>query len=432
MMGMGVPPMMGMGVPPLRRGRLHALRAAILALVTIITISISVLHGTRIVTLIEDHTLTEARSYADLVIAARSWNARHGGAWVEKTPTAETNPYLAEIGVQAEVTAEDGRTLTLRNPSLMTREIAEEMSRTGAPSGFKLTSLLPVNPDNAPDEWERLQLDRFGASGTDVTEAWTTDSGPTGGERFRYMRALYVDDSCLQCHAAAGYVVGDVRGALSVSLPYAETAGSLAQTRWQIWGIAAVVLLLTWTGVIIATRLQERQVMASERALATVAATDPLTGLHNRGHLFDRLRAEIERTRRARSGLGVLLADIDDFKRVNDTHGHAAGDEVLKTVATAVVNAVRTYDLVGRIGGEELLVVAPDIEPEALGELAERVRAAVENASALDASGERVTISIGTAYLSHDSDETLDALVARADEAMYRAKRAGKNRVETG
>lgn len=416
---------------PLSRGRLRVLRIAILVLFTVLTVGISVLHGTRIVALIEDRSLTEARSYADLVIAARSWNARHGGVWVEKTPSADTNPYLLGLGIQADRMVDDGTTLTLRNPSLMTREIAEEMGRTGAPSAFKLTSLLPVNPANAPDMWERDQLERFEARGSDVTEAWSTDSAAGDGERFRYMRVLFVDASCLQCHAGAGYEVGDVRGALSVSLPYAETAASLARTRDQVFGIAAVVLLLTWTGVIVATRLQERQVAASEHALATAAATDPLTRLSNRGHTFERLRTEIGRTRRTRTGLGVMLADIDDFKRINDTYGHAAGDDVLRTVAVTVKNAVRTYDLVGRIGGEELLVVAPDIEPEALSELAERVRAAVQGAYALDGSRERVSVSIGTAYLPHGSGESLDALVARADEAMYRAKRSGKNCVES-
>lgn len=418
---------------PLRRGRLRAMRVIILALVTVMTIGITALHGMHIIRLVEEHALTQARAYADLVISARSWNAVHGGVYVRKGPAVETNPYLAEIGIAADITLPDGSELTLRNPSLMTREIGDGMDRAGMSSGLKLTSLAPVNPDNAPDPWELENLTAFDQSPGAVTEAWTTSPEREGDPvRFRYMRALMVDESCLECHASVGYRVGDVRGALSVSLPYAETGADLASARFELVSIAVAVLLVAWVSVITITRLQERQIAATERALEAAATIDPLTKLPNRGYVFGRLMSEMTRALRDGKAVGVILADIDDFKRVNDTCGHAAGDEVLRMVAESMKRAVRSYDLVGRIGGEEFLVVAPGVDPASLGELAERVRSSVERTSATASCQGTITISAGTALTALASNETVDALVARADEAMYRAKQAGKNRVETG
>src|SRR5690606_14586042 len=124
--------------------------------------------------------------------------------------------------------------LTLRNPAAMTREIGEELNRAGTPSEFKLTSLDPVNPGNAPDAWESEQLQALDAR-TTPTEAWAVTGADAQGEQhFRYLRTLLVDGTCLECHEDDGYKVGDVRGALSVSLPYTETADALGMTEIQL------------------------------------------------------------------------------------------------------------------------------------------------------------------------------------------------------
>ena len=156
------------------------------------------------------------------------------------------------------------------------------------------------------------------------------------------------------------------------------------------------------------------------------AREDALTGLGNRRH-FDRVIGDtFPRQRRQRSPVSIALCDIDDFKRVNDTHGHAVGDEVLKVVAGVLRSSTRDGDLVARYGGEEFIVMLPDTTPEEAVAVCERMRAAVESREwpAL-APGLRVTLSLGVA-----SDPTVthhERLISRADELLYQAKARGKN-----
>jgi diguanylate cyclase (GGDEF)-like protein len=162
------------------------------------------------------------------------------------------------------------------------------------------------------------------------------------------------------------------------------------------------------------------------------AVTDALTGLANRRHFEDRLVEEVERSRRSHEPAGLLMIDIDNFKRVNDRHGHVAGDQVLREVADVLRETAREIDLAARYGGEELALILPGASLSGAGQVAERVRAAIEAREILvDGQPEplRVTVSVGAAALGHGPEEAR-ALVAAADEALYRAKRLGKNRTE--
>ncbi len=175
--------------------------------------------------------------------------------------------------------------------------------------------------------------------------------------------------------------------------------------------------------------------------LERLATHDALTGLANRGSLEARLAEEIDRWWRYRQPLAIVMLDVDHFKRVNDTHGHAAGDAVLRGVAHAVRASVRKVDFVARYGGEELVIVAPSTDGPSALTLAERVRAAVAEA-AIEAPGAdgspvtvRVTVSLGVASTEVAPRETpagfwVSDLLSLADHAMYRAKRAGRNRIE--
>jgi diguanylate cyclase (GGDEF)-like protein len=161
------------------------------------------------------------------------------------------------------------------------------------------------------------------------------------------------------------------------------------------------------------------------------ALTDELTRLYNVRHFQDRLDGEIERSSRFGTEVGLVMVDIDDFKRVNDTHGHQQGDLVLVEVARVLRELSRDIDVPARYGGEELAIVLPQTDVTGAEQAAERMRAAVEalRVPHLDG-GEplRVTASFGVAALP-SSGTTREALVAAADAALYRAKRAGKNRV---
>jgi diguanylate cyclase (GGDEF)-like protein len=173
-----------------------------------------------------------------------------------------------------------------------------------------------------------------------------------------------------------------------------------------------------------------RALFVSQRQLSELAIRDPLTGLGNRRYFMERAEAACGLAQRHRRELCVLMLDIDHFKAVNDRHGHAAGDDVLKLVAARLALALRDADIRGRIGGEEFAVVLPEAGLAQAMQTAERLRQTVaETVVSTDHAPEplRVTVSVGVAALS--GSESLDELLARADGSLYEAKRAGRNRV---
>jgi len=161
------------------------------------------------------------------------------------------------------------------------------------------------------------------------------------------------------------------------------------------------------------------------------ALTDELTGLFNHRRFQEVMTAEVERTRRFGQELGLIMLDLDDFKRVNDTYGHLQGDFVLREVARVLRESSREIDEPARYGGEEMAVALPQTGLQGAYEFAERVRSRIEalHVPLLDGEGMlRVTASFGAASLPHSAKVDKDALVAAADAALYRAKRSGKNR----
>lgn len=159
------------------------------------------------------------------------------------------------------------------------------------------------------------------------------------------------------------------------------------------------------------------------------AITDDLTGLVNRRRFIEALDAEIERARRFGSPLTVVLADLDNFKRVNDDHGHHAGDDVLRSFAGLIRSHVRDVDVCGRIGGEEFAIVLPETDQTGAASVAERVRESLATVPVGVSKGGpvKVTSSFGVAEL--ESEQSGSDLLRMADAALYRAKESGKNRV---
>jgi diguanylate cyclase (GGDEF)-like protein len=169
---------------------------------------------------------------------------------------------------------------------------------------------------------------------------------------------------------------------------------------------------------------------ANER-LEKLALTDPLTGLPNRRYLEQALAFEVTRQKRHKRPFSLLMLDVDHFKHYNDTHGHPAGDEVLREIARIMANSLRASDVVARVGGEEFVVMLLDTELPLAASAGEKVRAAVEQHEFKHGSsqpGGRLTISAGVAsYPMHGGDG--DEVLASADRALYRSKAAGRNRV---
>jgi diguanylate cyclase (GGDEF)-like protein len=193
---------------------------------------------------------------------------------------------------------------------------------------------------------------------------------------------------------------------------------------------AVLLLLLRWQNL----RMHERQRTLEQEhrereALLERATRDALTGLWNRATILEFLTGEMEQARKNAGSLAVAVIDVDFFKRINDTFGHAGGDEVLKELARRLRATLRQRDSLGRYGGEELLVVMPGLAREDRGNLMDALRAAICATQFLVGEAElRVTVSIGVAWME-GAQEAPDELIRRADAALYEAKAAGRNRV---
>jgi diguanylate cyclase (GGDEF)-like protein len=167
----------------------------------------------------------------------------------------------------------------------------------------------------------------------------------------------------------------------------------------------------------------------ANRRLAELADVDGLTNIANRRRIEEKLRAEYERARRYRRWMALCLLDVDHFKSVNDTHGHAVGDAVLRTVAGVLASTIRQTDHVGRWGGEEFALVAPELDPSGLQVLGDRLRVRVEQATVAAVASVGATVSIGAVAWNGRGETNLEALLKHADQALYEAKAAGRNRV---
>ena len=172
--------------------------------------------------------------------------------------------------------------------------------------------------------------------------------------------------------------------------------------------------------------LRNDELGRANEAIARLARTDPLTGLANRRALGEALQREVGRARRDGRPLAAVALDLDHFKRVNDSYGHATGDRLLVAVGGALLSSVRPYDLAARTGGEELLVLLPGANLVTAAEVAERFRTRIAGL-VVDGLPETVTASAGVAVL--EGDEREEGFLARADQALYEAKRLGRNRV---
>lgn len=219
----------------------------------------------------------------------------------------------------------------------------------------------------------------------------------------------------------------------------ARDDGWHVEERWcetrdgrRFWGQILVAVLREEDGEasgfsVVLRDVNERKVTSDN--LARLLTTDHLTGAANRAHFFQMAEAELLRARRYDRPVALVMLDADHFKRVNDTAGHQAGDEVLKQIVREARHVLRGSDMVGRIGGEEFALLLPSTTPQEALDIAERLRSAVE-AVVHDIAGQtlRVTISLGIASLDATTDN-LEDLLAAADEALYAAKGAGRNRV---
>lgn len=223
----------------------------------------------------------------------------------------------------------------------------------------------------------------------------------------------------------SGFALASLLPAAAAAAPGAGVDGGVINA----WAIAAAVIAIICLVIAIAVALRFRHL---ERRMAAIALTDSLTLAPNRRAFMESALREFHRVKRGEQALGIGLLDIDRFKLVNDTWGHDAGDAVLRDVVRVLRAQLRVSDHFGRIGGEEFAFLLPGAEGPAAAAAAEKLRAAFEARVVTVGSAEiRYTASIGVTQ-AQGEDQRYEDAIKRADEAVYRAKRAGRNRVEAG
>jgi two-component system cell cycle response regulator len=281
-----------------------------------------------------------------------------------------------------------------------------------------------------PDEFRQQALVAIRGGQESQVEAEVND----GGRFVRIAAPLLAAADCGSCAetGATPYKRGDIIGIREIVIPVADGFATTVKKLLYAFGMLAVSLMV-FLGIIIPMIKRSRQEKAQFHTLAASlevqATTDPLTGLHNRRYFEQALEEYLAEFNSRKSPLGLLVFDLDHFKKVNDTHGHDAGDMVLREVALRLRAITRDNDVVARIGGEEFAVITPYATTEQLMNVAERYRTMI---SALNVQIGKVvlkpTISIGVATNSDGTDNAHDFFKA-ADRKLYQAKREGRNRV---
>ena len=176
------------------------------------------------------------------------------------------------------------------------------------------------------------------------------------------------------------------------------------------------------------TRLQ--QARADREKLERLATFDSLTGLYNRRAILGKLNELINLAIRYKEDFSLIMLDIDHFKMVNDRYGHLTGDEVLEEIAVLIRRNIRDTDIVGRYGGEEFIIILPKTNLSSAWVVAERLRNIIEKAEMKDPAGNAFTITVSQGLVGWERDEDAASLISRADEALYKAKEKGRNRVQ--
>jgi diguanylate cyclase (GGDEF)-like protein len=301
----------------------------------------------------------------------------------------------------------------------------------------------PTNPADQAQGWERELIDDYRA-GRRTGEQLSLHEA-AGGRVLSVSRPLTVSDpACLRCHSDPGrapaqmrrlfpgeggfhWRLGEIVGAQIVSVPAEiQTARAEAAFADFLRALLSVSSVLFMVLNVLLNRMVLRPLNRANDTLDQLAGTDALTGTFNRRALGRRLQADLRQARGLAHPVSAVAFDLDHFKQVNDTHGHAAGDEVLRCVSAAVRERLRQHDTLARTGGEEFLVVLPRARATSAARVAEALRQAVR--AAVPVPFGPVTASFGV--VQWDGSEDGELLLARADQALYAAKHAGRNRVE--
>ncbi len=360
----------------------------------------------------------KAEMLADHIQNLQDWIGGHGGLYIRVGGDILPNPLLESLP-ERDFTTPTGELVTLYNSSAFLRETFKEFEAKQG-TQVRLISAEPINPINLPDSWEQSGLARLDSGANQVFEMTPIDSGAD----YRLLRPMQLQPRCLKCHSYADATLGRIVGAVSVTL---DTESEVAAHNKAERVVIASHLVLWAAGIIALMSIGSWWWILLNR-LERSATRDVLTGLYNRQSLMEQFAGEVERAARYGHPLSVLMLDIDHFKCVNDDYGHQAGDAVLKGLSRTLGESVRGTDVIGRYGGEEILIVCPETDAATARELAERIRATVA-ATPIKADSQAISITVSIGVSSFEKGVDVKALVKQADVALYQAKDSGRNRV---
>lgn len=373
--------------------------------------------------------LAQARTHFNRDLAFRSWVASNGGIYVPQTKNLPPNPYLSEVP-ERDIITPSGRELTLINPDYMVREVNRAHPELhGAPT--RVSSLNPTRLSNVPDEWEQNALKAFIRGETEVAEFTEFNGKPF----LRLMRPLRTEAACRKCHKDQATELNGIQGGMQIVFPL-DSLQAITRGESITTGIGhGIIWLLGLFGIRSGYRKLQQAITIRRKAEDIIrhqAHHDILTNLPNRRLFLERLHQSLAQARRHGHLGAVLFLDLDNFKPVNDSLGHAIGDELLLEVAERLQNCIREEDTAARLGGDEFVILLvelnhhldPSIQQAQF--VAEKIRETLSLPFSIQGHDIRITPSIGVSIFPKNGDD-IDALLKQADTAMYHAKAAGRN-----
>ncbi len=371
-----------------------------------------------------DQALFWAKAAIDKDMTYRQLVSSVGGVYMPVDQGIEPNPQLAHIPYR-DITTVEGRRLTLVNSSYFTR-LVHDKEALNSPSGVRghVTSLKPLRPENAPDEWEKKALLAFQQG----AKQWSGVVTENGNDYFRLILPRIAKESCMECHGHQGYQLGDVMGGIGVSVPM----GALqAESEKRVY-LMSIWHFLLWLGGMLGLLLGYYLLRRQEQEMRYSALHDLLTGLPNRALFIDRLNQQLETVKRHNHMGAVLFLDLDRFKTINDSLGHSVGDQLLWAAGQTLQKTLRHEDTVARLGGDEFVILLVKLGSDPKAVVAEvqaitcKILEALARPHQIGSHRLHAISSIGVALFSHESS-TAHEVLKQADVAMYRAKAAGGN-----
>ena len=379
----------------------------------------------------EQHVESNARIEANALyrrdLLYLDWSSRQGGVYVPVSKDVQPNPRLAFLP-ERDVRTADGRTLTLVNPAYMVRQVYRRAIEEGGGGGH-LTSSHPLDPADAPDPWEAQALAKLQGGATEVS----TVVQRQGQDYLRVLRPLAFIPHCAKCHPADA---STLHAGISLEVPLAP----LRSAVWEHQKAVSTRYLLLWAeglgglfvGFLVlrrqmrlAARSEERRSLA-EQSVNFLTFHDSLTGLPNRQLFNDRVRLALAQAERLGQQLAVAQFGLDNFKQVNGSLGHSAGDRLLQEIAHRLTACLRPDDSVARFGNDRFLLLFPGLrKADDAVTVLDKILRSLDQPLDLDGREVFITASSGLALFPADGRDG-PTLLRNAESALNRAKTLGR------